>query len=98
MFTAPEGPAPAIWIGRVTVQPRPRRSRPGASIVEATQKVSSMKHRLFLSMAIGVPGRHGWLAFAGDAAGHPDIRTITPDSSGATNITDAADVPATQGG
>lgn len=43
-----------------------------------------MQHRLFLSMAIGVPGTHGRIAFAGDAAGHLDIRTITPDSSGTT--------------
>jgi hypothetical protein len=32
-------------------------------------------------MAIGVPGTHGRIAFAGDAAGHLDIRTINPDSS-----------------
>jgi hypothetical protein len=49
-------------------------------------------------MAIGVPGTHGRIACAGDAAGHLDIGTMNPDGSGATNVRDAAGVPATQGG
>ena len=52
-----------------------------------------MKHRLFLSKAIGVPGTHGRIAFAGGAAGDLDIWTTNPDGSGTTNVTDAAGAP-----
>jgi hypothetical protein len=56
-----------------------------------------MKHRVRLSMAIGVIGPHGRIAFAGDAAGDLDNRTINSNRSRATNLRGRGGAPATQG-